>query len=313
MTAKVGMARLFDPIGDKHVGRAGAAVVAVGAEGDALAVGREHREAVKRLVKGDLHGLSAVDVGHEDVEREGTGFVVGAKEDVLSIRVEIGGPVGTTEVGDLAHFAAVDLAHIQLHLRGLHQSTGEQGEVAVYVLAQGGPAGAPDEVFSVWAEEGAPVVAEFAGDALDVAAVDVAGVEVQVPIAGACKDDFVALGADGRFRIITIAADQQGGFTSSYGYGVDVIPGVDGPDVFVVGPPTRGFWTGRVGRVGRGIQHLLVARHEVGTGGSSQAGAHRCGRRFRGCAIGEVHHVDLVAFDTPAGIGGLKDEAPPVK
>ena len=95
---------LFDPIGEKDVGRTRAAVVAVGAKGDALAVGREHGEAVKRVVKGDLHGLHAVDVGHEDVEWEAPGLVVGAKEDVLPVRVEVRGPVGATEVGDLADF-----------------------------------------------------------------------------------------------------------------------------------------------------------------------------------------------------------------
>jgi len=307
------MPRLFDPVGDEDVGRAGPAVVAVGAEGDALAVWREHREAVKRVVETDLNGLHAVDVGHEDVEREGARLVVGAEQDVLAVWMEIGGPIGAAEVGDLAHVAAVGLGYEKLHRGGLDEPPPEEFHVILGFFALVGAAGTPHDVLTIGAEKSATVITELRGDALDVAAVDVAGVKVQVSVAGAGEDDFVAFRANGGFCIVPITADEQRRFSAFRGNGVDVIAGIDGPDIFVIGAPAGRLRAGGVRCVGGSIQDFLISRHEVGAGGAAEPGADWSGRRFGRGAIGQVHHVDLVAFHAPTGIGGLEDEAAPVK
>ena len=307
------MPRLFDPVGDEDVGRACPAVVAVGAERDALAVGREHREAVKRIVETDLDGLHAVDVGHENVEREGARFVVGAEQDVLAVRVEVGGPVGAAEVGDLAHLAAVGLGDVQFHFRRLYQAARQKAQVLIHSFAHFGAARAPHDVLAIGAEEGTAVIAQLAGNALDVAAIDVAGVEVQVAVAGAGEDDFVAFRADGGFRVIAFASDQQFGLASAHGSRVDVIARINGPDVLVVRAATGYFRARRVGGVGGGVEDFLVAGHEVGAGGAAKSRADWCRWGVRRRAVGEVHHVDLIAFHTPTWVGRLEDEAAPVK
>ena len=93
--------------------------------------------------------------------------------------------------------AAVHLGDEELHGGRLDEAFGKKLEVGVGFLALGRAAGAPHEVLAVGAEEGTAVVAEFAGDLLDVAAVDVAGVELEVATAGAGEDHLVALRADG--------------------------------------------------------------------------------------------------------------------
>ena len=303
------MRRLFDPVGDKDVRGTRAAVVAVGAERDALAVGREHREAVKRTVKRDLDRLHAVDVGHEDVERKSTCDVVGAEEDVLAIRVEVGGPIGAAQVCDLSLLAAIDLGHEELHGGGLDEALGEELSVGIGFFTLGRAAGAPHEVLTVGAEESTTVIAEFVGDLLDVAAIDVAGVQFQVTAAGAGEDHFVALGADRGFGVIAFATDEEGGCAAFGAHGVDVVGRIDGPYVFAIRTAPRGLGTSRIGGMGGGIQHGGVAWHEVGAGGAALTGADRSGWRLGWCSVRDVHDVDLVTFGTPSRVGGLEYQA----
>ena len=66
----------LDPIRHEKVGVAGSSIVPVGAEGKFGPVGREHWEAVKRFVVGDLGQVLPGDIDHEDVEGKPASYVV---------------------------------------------------------------------------------------------------------------------------------------------------------------------------------------------------------------------------------------------
>ena len=81
---------LFHPIGDKDVGVAARFGVAVRGKNQAFAVGREHREAVKRIVKRDLFQPRAVNVDFPEIEVAFFGVVdVGRKDYALAVGEKI--------------------------------------------------------------------------------------------------------------------------------------------------------------------------------------------------------------------------------
>lgn len=239
--------------------------------------------------------------------------MVGAEQDVLSVGVEVGCPVGPAQVGDLPLLAAVDFGHKELHGGWLNQPLGEQFQIGVGFLAFGRAARTPDQVLSVGTKKGAAIVAEFTGDLLNVAAIDVAGIQLEVTASSAGKHDFVALGANRGFGIVAFASDEQVGLAASCADGVDVIGRVNGPHIFASGSAARNFWTCSVCSMGGSVQNSGITRHKIGAGCAAKASAYWRWGIFRRRTVVHVHHVDLIAFHAPIGIGSLKDEVFAIK
>src|SRR5205814_190380 len=95
-----------------------------------------------------------------------------------------------------------------LELGGPHQPLGEQRPVLLELAPRAGPAGPPDDLAAVPVEEGPSVVPRRVGEPLDVLAVAVHAVELDVPIAGRREDDGAVARADGPLGVVAPLAGQ---------------------------------------------------------------------------------------------------------
>ncbi len=279
-------------------------MVAVGGEGEALAVGREHREAVEAGGVGDPLEARAVRVHRPELELAPGGIaVVGGEDHSLAAGEEGRGEGGGVEVGELARLAAVGVGGPDLELARPHQPARQELPVVVE-LGPHRPRGAPDDLPAVGREVGAAVVARGVGQPLDVAAIGIHPVELEIAVTVGGEDQRAVLGADGRLGVVGGVLGQPPEVAAVRLRGPDLIGRVDGPDVALraVGRRRAGVARG----VGGGEEHAAAVRGEVGAGGPSFAG--RDQRRSAAAIRREAE--DLVAGIGRAG--RLEDQLPAV-
>jgi hypothetical protein len=216
--------------------------------------------------------------------------------------------------------AAVGVGDPQLELARAHQALLQEPPVLLQLRAGPRARRAPDDLAAVGAEERAAVIARREGEPLDVLAVLVHAVQLEVAVPHRGEDDGAVLRADRRLGVIA------GGVGEALHAGA-VDPGLEDV-VRVVERPHVALAAVRLGRAGgaaqlrRGPQHLLVAGEEVGAGGGALAVRHRNGRGLRGEGVDPVDDVagvaqrsrlvdELGAVKGPVSLGVLSAEGDP--
>jgi hypothetical protein len=261
--------RVLDPVRDEDVGLARDARVAVGGEGELLAVGREHRETVEALGEGDLLQASSIDVDLEDIEASAAGLAeVGCEEDGAAVGREVRREARRLEVRHLVRVSAVGVGDVDLELARADEVLLQQGLVFGRFLALAGTRSAPDELLAVGREERAAIVAQGFRDLLDAAdrthRVELGDVELEVTASVAREDDAPVV-ADGGFGVIGLGrAGLELDRVGAIGLGAVELEGVvDRPDVALahVGIGRAALARGRVR-----VEDAFAAREVIGAG-----------------------------------------------
>jgi hypothetical protein len=124
-------------------------------------------------------------------------------------------------------------------------------------------------------EEGAAVVAGLVGEAADVGAVGVHGVDVDVAVAGGGEDDLRAVVRDGGLGVVPGVVREAAQVGAVGPGGVDVV-GVEGPDVALCAVRR---WRALGGvLVGGAVEDAVAGREEVGAGRTPRGRWTPCGR-----------------------------------
>ena len=225
------------------------------------------------------------------------------------------GPVGTAQVGDLPCVASVGVRDKKLHGSGFHHALRKERGVFVHLLLRLGARCPPDQLLTIRRKERPSVVAKLVGDLLDIAAVQCAGVQVQIAMACAREHHAVAFGTHGGFGIVRRAGGDGGDLSRIQVLENQVVAVVNGPDVAPFRAPIRHLRTRQVGALGGGVHHHGVARQEIRAGGSSLSAADPSGG---GCSVGRAiciqgHLPNLVARNARLGLRGLVNEGIPSK
>ena len=180
------------------------------------------------------------------------------------------------------------------------------GEVPVEqaaVVGQGGGAGgmvgAPDEPGSVRRIEGAPIVARLIRQALHLLPGQVHRIRVQVALAQRRPDDPATVPAHRGLGVVAGLVGQLADDFPVIAGQVDIVAGIDRPDVTAAAVRPRG--TLGAGLVGGGVEEVLAVGQKVGAGGTPLAGRDHA---YVG-PVG-VHDEDLVALQAVAG--GLEND-----
>jgi len=292
--------RMLHPAGDEDVGLPGCAAAAVGGEGEALAVGREERETVEAGHPGDALQMAAVEVHRPDVELPALGIaVVRGEEQALAVGEEGRRERSRPEVRHLVDVGAVGLGDVDLELGGPDQAVGEQIAVFVHLLARRRPRRAPDDVRAVGREERAAVVARRRGEAADVRPVGVHAVEIEIAVARRGKDHRAVHRADGRLGVIGVVIGQPLQVAAVGLGGVDLVVGIDRPDVAV--RTVRRRRAGIAGGMGGRKQDALTVFGKIRARRLPLAGRHQRHRVLAGFLAVGGHAEDLVA-----GIGRMR-------
>ena len=202
-------------------------------------------------------------------------------------------PVGPRHIGHLPDVRAVGVGDEEVEIARLDEAVGQQRFVGLGVFA-GGAAGTPDDLLRVGRKESTAVVAEFVGQLKQIAGLDFIAPQFEVAGAGGGEEDVAAIGRDGGFGVVALAADEFLEIAAVGVGGVDVVAVGDGPEVAAL----RGLRRGRafaVGGVGRAEEEAVAGR-KVATRGAPRAGRDEAVLLavVERCAVG-VHDVDLVA------------------
>ena len=301
---------LVRPIRHEHIGIASAAVVAVGAENQLFAVGREHGEGVEDTLRGDFFQSGAVFVDHVQLEVVAPcGVVVAGEDDFFPGWMEKRCPVGFAEFGDLAQVGAVRVAGVNFHADRGHQTLFEEVFVLFNFRFGGGAAGAEHDFGAIGAKKRAAVITEFVGNLFGVAAVEVHGPKFQVAAAVAGEQNFVAFGADHCFGVVADGVGEAF-FQAPFSIGhINVVGIVDGPQVFAALAQIGCGRTGVVAFVGAGEKHVFAIWHKKGASGAAMPRADHWGPI--GGVIGgfiHVHHKNLVALQPPFFVIALEHQ-----
>ena len=192
-------------------------------------------------------------------------------------------PVGSersrVEVRDLLRVAAVGIGDVELELRRTDERRAlrEQPLVVVELLARLRPRCAPDDLRAVRIEERAAVVARRVREPLHVLAVGVHPIELDVAVAEAREDDRAVLPADRRLGVVARRVGETHDVLAVAVGLEDVVGVVERPDVALAVIGLRR--TCIAAEMGRGVDDLLVARHEVRARRRALAARHRDERR----------------------------------
>src|SRR5208283_592030 len=289
------------PIGNEHVGFVGLLAVAMGDPNQLLAIGAEHGEAVEAVAVGDALEARAVDfdgVEFEIAHAAGRSHV-GGENDALAVRKERRGEAGGIQAGELALATAIGFHEPDFKRGGTNQILLKKLFIFADLGVGLGMIGAVDDPLAVFGIERAAVVAELVRELLDVLAVGVHRINVEVAVARGSENDLFAVFGDGGFGIVA----GRGGELLHIGAvevgGEDVVSRINGPHVALgeVGPRRAG----RVGQVRRGIKNLVSVREDVAACGAALAGRDHL---LAGAVY--VHGENLVALQAVAG--GLEDQ-----
>src|SRR5215813_1954325 len=260
---------LLYPIRNEHIGVALLRRVAVGAEDDLLAVGREHREAVEGVVERDALQPRAVDVDYIKVEVAPALVIdVRREDDPLAVGEEVRSEAGFVELCHAALVRPVGVHHPDVQLRRADQILFEQRQIVGLLFLGLGVISAEDYLFAVVAPERPAVVAEFVGQPLHVLTVLVHRVDVQVAVAQAGEDDRPVF-TDRGLGVVAVGRRQRPDVRSVEVGDEDVEAGEERPDV-----AARVIGLGRaIGRSlkRRGVDDVFVVGSEEGAGGLALA------------------------------------------
>ncbi len=268
--------------------------VAIGGPDQLPAVRAEHGEPVEIGRGGDLFQPGAVDVYRVEIELAASrGLVVGREDDPLAVRVPVGREVGAPQMGDLMRVAPVGVGHPELQVAGPHQPLLQKLEVVGGIRGRLGILGAPEDFGTVGAEERTAVIAHSVGDPADIAPVGVHGIQLDVAVLGAGKDQPLAVGRGRGFRVVGPVMGERLEATPVGVGGID-LEMAQGPDVAlgIVGVRRTGR---RVG-VGGAVEDPAAAVEKVPAGGPA-------------LAVGDAVQVGAVAIDdvflVAAGVDGF--------
>jgi hypothetical protein len=150
-----------------------------------------------------------------------------------------------------------------------------------------------DDVLTVRRKERPAIVANLVRQPPGFRAIEIHGIEIQVPVFDGRPDDRLAVRRHGRFRIVARRGGQPLHLLTIDAYGIDIVV-VQGP---AVGPvPLRLRRTVRPRRMGRRVEHAAIAREKVSARRGARAGAHQS----NGVTV-QIHHVHLIT--TQPGVG----------
>src|SRR5262249_15692931 len=142
-----------------------------------------------------------------------------------------------------------------------------------------------NNLLPVVGKEGSAIIAKLMGQLADMAALSVHRVNFEVSIAHGGKNDALSIAADGGFSVVAQRAGQAVKITAVGPGGVDVVRGIDRPDV---APGIIGLGrTFRPSSMGGRKQDPVARREEVAAGRASFPGAYPPG--VRGLAISCFH------------------------
>src|SRR5204862_4703788 len=153
--------------------------------------------------------------------------------------------------------------------------------------------GAVDDFLAIVGPEGAAVVTQLASELLDVGAVGIHGVDVEIAISGGSEHGVLGVPGDGGLGVVAVRAGKLLHIAAIWLGRIDLIAIVNRPDV------TMGVIRLRrtVGacRVSRGEEEATAGGKEIGASRAALTGAYElgCGRLSAGHVHG--HRVNLVA------------------
>lgn len=173
------------PISYKQVCIVRSVVVAVRRPYQFFAIGRKHGESIKVTFGCNLFEAATIEVNQEKmkivpffrlvVARENNFFAVGGKKRC---------PVGFAQVGNLFQVAAIHIAGVNLHLCRHNQVLRQQVLVFFYILGRCWPRCPEYQHFAVGRKESAAIVSQLVGYLFHIRSVDVAGIQIEIAIAG---------------------------------------------------------------------------------------------------------------------------------
>ena len=256
-----------------------------------------------------MYESGAINIYNEDIEYTSTllkSVMVRREQKAFAIGMEEGGPVRTRKVGDFNDIRSIDIGDVDIERAGFDHAFAEEFDIAFLIITFRST-GSPYDFLGIAGEEGAAIVADFTGKLEHIARGDFISPEVEVAGARRGKDDVFAIWRDRCFGIIGVAADEDFRVGSIRIGNIDIVFGVNGPNIAIAGH--HNGWRAVFHFTVCGAEDDASVRHEIGAGSTTLAiGDWNVLLSVDGLTIG-THAEDLItARGVDIGPIALEDE-----